>query len=196
MGGVRELRPRSPRLSVQEAKRILARAVLKIEGERDHDEYKQSLSSIRNSAINFLQTEGRKDKMKKKDCGEEKKKKDGGEEKKKEVRPTPKEIVVQAKEKPGPCPCLNCKNMTHIPGKSLQPASTSRCLIIMCNILTFTYFWMMTQYDLQGWRWLTAVCTVPSTSTRRHTCGPICSFTRVRGTTCAVCAGRTLRGTI
>ena len=99
---LRSLRVKGPPLTLAEAKKILAQAVLNMEDKQTHNpDYKNSVNSIRNVAAEFLKEHNMIDeKMRKKSKDET----------------TPKEILIPSYEKPGPCPCENCRNNSHIPG--------------------------------------------------------------------------------
>ena len=120
MTKIQNIKPAEPKLTLAEAKRILAQAVLKLEDHKvNHPEYKESVASIRNVASKFLQkgdAVSRKRKINS-SISEEKKNET---KKKKEETPAPKEIIVPAQEKPGPCPCINCSKQCHIPGNSFK----------------------------------------------------------------------------
>lgn len=116
MTKMKDLKPAEPKLTLAEAKRILAQAVLKLDDHKaNHPEYKVSVANIKNVASEFLregETVSRKRKANVATSEEEKK-----EVEKKKAKPVPKEILVPEQDKPGPCPCINCAKHCHIPGK-------------------------------------------------------------------------------
>ena len=146
MRNLRSIKPAEPPLSLAEAKRILAQAVMTLDSDekRNHPEYEDSVRNIRSVACRYLREgRGRRDTTKqaiqeedrdtvvglrKSHEGNEGK---GGEssrgrrvrkraaDKEKEDPPGVEEVTeirVQEQEAPGPCPCSNCKNNSHIPG--------------------------------------------------------------------------------
>lgn len=107
---LRNIRPKDPPLTLAEAKEILAKAVLKIEDDESFScniDYQKSVNSIKNVATEFLRQHS----------GVNKKRSRDKERPAKKPKTPSKEIIIPSQEKSGPCPCENCKNNSHIPGK-------------------------------------------------------------------------------
>ena len=116
---MRDIRPAAPKLTLAEARRILAVAVLGYKDEkRTHKEYEDSVASIRGVASQLLQKE---DVTRKREPSPE-----SGERAGKRRKEEQKEILVPTQERPGPCPCSNCGKQCHIPGTKLH--KTIACL--------------------------------------------------------------------
>ena len=117
MTKMKDLQPAEPKLTLAEAKRILAQAVLKLDDHKaNHPAYKESVANIRSVASQFLRKGDDQEVSRKRKPNSSSSEKKKELEKKKETA-LPKEILVPAQEKPGPCPCINCAKKCHIPGK-------------------------------------------------------------------------------
>jgi hypothetical protein len=115
MTKMKDLKPAEPKLTLAEAKRILAQAVLKLDDHKvNHPEYKESVANIKSVASQFLRGGEQVSRKRKTAISTSEVEKET--EKQKEET-DPKEIVVPTQDKPGPCPCINCANQCHIPGK-------------------------------------------------------------------------------
>ena len=118
MTKLKDIRPAEPKLTLAEAKRILAQAVLKLDDQKaNHPEYKESVASIRNVASQFLKKGDQVSRKRKLNSSITVAKEEEAE-KKKQKKKRVKEFVVPAVERPGPCPCVNCARQCHIPGNS------------------------------------------------------------------------------
>ena len=119
MTKLRNIRPAEPKLTLAEAKRILAQAVLKLDDQKaNHPEYKESVASIRNVASQFLNKGDQVSRKRKLNSSTTVAKEEEAEKKKKQKKKKVKEFIVPAVERPGPCPCVNCAQQCHIPGNS------------------------------------------------------------------------------